>query len=103
MKESQVGRRKFIRTMAGTAAVISALPRKAFSLMTSGPDIRPVEKGRPEGTVKAQVSRARTKLRRLMRQALHRQPCPTTCTASPVVEKKPPKSQVLNQRAALLA
>src|ERR1700730_1531657 len=54
MKESQVGRRKFIRTIAGTAAVISALPRKAFSLMTSGPDIRPVEKGRPEGTVKAQ-------------------------------------------------
>ncbi len=59
--------------------------------------------GVPEGTVKAQVSRARTKLRRLMRQALHRQTCPTTCTASPVVEKKPPKSQVLNQRAALLA
>jgi predicted dehydrogenase len=54
MKEAQVGRRKFIRTMAGTAAVISALPRTAFSLMTSGRDIRPVEKGRPEGTVKAQ-------------------------------------------------
>ncbi len=54
MKEAQVDRRKFIRTMAGTAAVISALPRKAFGLMTSGPDIRPVEKGKTVGTVKTQ-------------------------------------------------
>ena len=43
MKESQLDRRRFIRTMAGTAAVISALPRKAFSLMTTGRDRRPEE------------------------------------------------------------
>lgn len=60
--------------------------------------------GVPEGTVKAQVFRARTKLRRLMGRALRRQPGPTpTCTASPAVEKKQPNSQVLHERAALLA
>jgi RNA polymerase sigma-70 factor, ECF subfamily len=60
--------------------------------------------GVAEGTVKAQVSRARAKLRRLMRRALGRQPSPTpTGTASPAVEKKQPKSQVPNECAALLA
>jgi RNA polymerase sigma-70 factor (ECF subfamily) len=60
--------------------------------------------GVPEGTVKAQVSRARAKLRRMMRRALRTQPGPTsTSTASPAVEKKQPKSQALNERAALAA
>jgi RNA polymerase sigma-70 factor (ECF subfamily) len=61
--------------------------------------------GVPEGTVKAQVSRARAKLRRLMRRALRTQSGPTPMgTVSPAAEKKePPKSQVLNERAALAA
>src|SRR5438132_7766943 len=57
--------------------------------------------GVPEATVKAQVSRARAKLRRLMRRALRSQSGPTpTFTASPVVEKKQPKSQILDERSA---
>ena len=61
--------------------------------------------GVPEGTVKAQVSRARAKLRRLMRRALRTQTGPSPIdTVSPAAEKKePPKSQVLNERAAQAA
>ena len=44
MKESQLDRRRFIRAMTGTAAVISALPRKAFGLMTTARDNRAQEK-----------------------------------------------------------
>ena len=42
MKEARVDRRKFIAALAGSAAVISALPRKAFGLMTSGPRSHPL-------------------------------------------------------------
>ena len=36
MKEARINRRKFISAFAGSAAVISALPRKTFGLITSG-------------------------------------------------------------------
>ena len=42
MKEARVGRRKFISALAGSAAVISALPRKAFGLLTTGPRSHPL-------------------------------------------------------------
>jgi len=55
--------------------------------------------GVPEGTVKARVSRARTRLRGMMRRALHSQPGPTSiCPVSLPVEKKQS-----NESAALLA
>ena len=45
--------------------------------------------GVPEGTVKARVSRARTRLRRMMRGALHRQSGATpTCPVLPAVGEK---------------
>ncbi|HEV8483786.1 MAG TPA: hypothetical protein VGV87_09575, partial [Blastocatellia bacterium] len=43
----KIDRRKFIESVAGGAAAISALPRNAFGLMKSGGDSRPVER-RPE-------------------------------------------------------
>jgi RNA polymerase sigma-70 factor (ECF subfamily) len=88
-------------------AELSPSLRKAFELrdleeLTTSEAARIL--GVPEGTVKAQVSRARAKLRRLMRRALRTQPGATsTSTASPAVEKKQPKSQALNERAALAA
>ncbi|HXM36634.1 MAG TPA: hypothetical protein VN920_15675, partial [Pyrinomonadaceae bacterium] len=36
MKEARIDRRKFIAALAGAAAVISALPRKALGLLPSG-------------------------------------------------------------------
>lgn len=42
MTKARVDRRKFMAAMAGSAAVISALPRKAFGLMSSGPSIHPL-------------------------------------------------------------
>jgi hypothetical protein len=44
--------------------------------------------GVAEVTVKAQVSRARAKLKQLMRVALDVSPSTLTCTASPVVAGK---------------
>jgi predicted dehydrogenase len=49
----KIGRRKFIESVAGGAAAISALPRKAFGLMASSGNSHPVERqGRPEETRK---------------------------------------------------
>jgi RNA polymerase sigma-70 factor (ECF subfamily) len=60
--------------------------------------------GVPVGTVKAQISRARTKLRQLMCRTLGRKRGRTpTRSASSVVEKKQPETQVPNDCAALLA
>jgi RNA polymerase sigma-70 factor (ECF subfamily) len=60
--------------------------------------------GVPVGIAKARISRARAKLRRLMRRAVSRRLGPTpTCIASPVVKKKQHKSQVPHEYAALLA
>jgi RNA polymerase sigma-70 factor (ECF subfamily) len=59
--------------------------------------------GLAEGTVKAQISRARAKLRRLMRRALDRQRPTPNRAALPVVERKQSKSQAPNECAALLA
>jgi predicted dehydrogenase len=54
MKNARVDRRKFISSMAGSAAMISALPRKALGLMASGPSSHPLESPRPrEETVKS--------------------------------------------------
>lgn len=58
--------------------------------------------GVPEGTVKAQVSRARTKLRRLMRRALGKQPrLKPTHKAIAVREKEQQDSQVCSECPAL--
>jgi RNA polymerase sigma-70 factor (ECF subfamily) len=60
--------------------------------------------GVAEGTVKAQVSRARAKLRRLMSRALGRRPSPTpTCTVLPTAEKKRQKRQVSDECAPALS
>ena len=45
----KIDRRKFIESVAGGAAAIAALPRKAFGLTGSGGDSNPVER-RSEGT-----------------------------------------------------
>ena len=53
MKEGPIDRRKFIAAMAGSAAVISALPRKAFGLMGSGRRNHPLaSEGNSEDTMK---------------------------------------------------
>ena len=44
----KIDRRKFIESVAGGAAAIAALPRKAFGLTGSGGDSNPVER-RSEG------------------------------------------------------
>jgi RNA polymerase sigma-70 factor (ECF subfamily) len=60
--------------------------------------------GVPVGTVKAQISRARARLRRLMQPAVGTRPGPTpTCAAAPAAQKKQHKSQVPGERAPLLA
>ena len=60
--------------------------------------------GVPEGTVKAQVSRARTKLRRLTRRALGKQPrLKPTRTTFAVKGKEQQDSQVCSECPALLA
>lgn len=59
--------------------------------------------GVPEGTVKARVSRVRTKLRRLTRRALGRQTGPKqTRTALTSNSKKQQDSRASNERPALL-
>jgi len=59
--------------------------------------------GVPDGTLKAQLARARAKLRRQMRRALDAKRRSTpTCTALSVVEMKQNKNQVPNEYAALL-
>src|SRR6267378_817899 len=66
------------------AAELSPPLRKAFQLrdldgLTTSEAARIL--GEPEGTVKAQLARARAKLRRVMRRALNAQPCsPLACT-----------------------
>ena len=53
MKDARVDRRKFISAMAGSAAVISVLPRKALGLMANGPSGYAMEHSlRSEDTVK---------------------------------------------------
>jgi RNA polymerase sigma factor (sigma-70 family) len=88
-------------------AELSPSLRKAFELRDLN-DLTTSEAaqilGVAEGTVKAQVSRARAELRRLMRRALGRRISPTAaCTASPIVGKKQHNSQVPDECAALLA
>jgi RNA polymerase sigma-70 factor, ECF subfamily len=74
------------------AAELSPPLRKAFQLrdldgLTTSEAARIL--GEPEGTVKAQLARARAKLRRVMRRALNAGTCsPLTCTAFPVAEGK---------------
>lgn len=59
--------------------------------------------GVPEGTVKAQVSRARAKLRRLMCRALGRQPRPKpTRTTTAAKGKEQQESQLCSECPALL-
>jgi len=83
-------------------AELSPTLRKAFELrdledLTTSEAAKIL--GVPEGTVKARVSRARTRLRGMMRRALHSQPGPTSiCPVSLAVEKKQS-----NESAALLA
>jgi len=66
------------------AAELSPPLRKAFQLrdldgLTTSEAARIL--GEPEGTVKAQLARARAKLRRVMRRTLNGQPCsPLACT-----------------------
>ena len=81
-------------------AELSPTLRKAFELrdledLTTSEAAKIL--GVPEGTVKARVSRARTRLRRMMHRALHSQPGPI-CPASLAVGKKQS-----NEYAALLA
>lgn len=55
MKEARVDRRRFMAALAGSAALASALPRKAFGLL-SGPDTHPsTTKGTSEDTMRAQA------------------------------------------------
>jgi len=83
-------------------AELSPTLRKAFELrdledLTTSEAAKIL--GVPEGTVKARVSRARTRLRGMMRRALHSQPGPTSiCPVSLPVEKKQS-----NESGALLA
>lgn len=83
-------------------AELSPVLRKAFELrdledLTTSEAAKIL--GVPEGTVKARVARARTRLRWMMRRALHRQPAPTSISLVPsAVEKKQS-----NGRAALAA
>ena len=74
------------------AAKLSPPLRKAFQLrdldgLTTSEAARIL--GEPEGTVKAQLARARAKLRRLMRRSLHaRTYSPLSCSALPVAEDR---------------
>jgi len=79
------------RLMQFTAELSPPL-RKAFQLrdldgLTTSEAARIL--GEPEGTVKAQLARARAKLRRVMRRALNARTCsPLTCSALTLVEGK---------------
>lgn len=90
--EDECGRSELRGHMLGFVAQLSPPLRKAFQLREldglSTSETAHIL-GVPDGTVKAQLARARAKLRRLMRRALHAPPCSalTSITLPTVVRK----------------
>lgn len=90
--EDECGRSELRGHMLGFVAQLSPPLRKAFQLREldglSTSETAHIL-GVPDGTVKAQLARARAKLRRLMRRALHAPPCSAlTSIALPTVARK---------------